>query len=129
MRPFPAILITIILTTSNASAQTAFVGQFDTRVTGTVEDQSGRPLPGYPVIIATEDRTQSIVLFTDKDGTYSVEGLADGNYRAIPGTDTTTTAPFTVTKPRRKWLTRNADTVGNTVVLPDFAVPLGPVSR
>jgi hypothetical protein len=128
MRPLAAILCAM-LTATTATAQTAFMGQFDTRITGTVEDESGRPLPGYPVIIATEDQNQSIVLFTDKDGTYSVEGLAEGDYRAIAGTDTKNTTTFSVTQPKRRWLTRKADTPQNTVVLPEFAVPLGPVSR
>lgn len=123
-----ALALALIALAAPVAAQSQIIGQFDTRITGTVEDETGKPLAGYPVII-TEPRTrQNIVVFTDKDGAYSVEGLAAGEYQAVPGTDTARVTPFSVTLPDRRWFQQGAQGA-ETVTLPEIAVPLGPVSR
>lgn len=128
MKSLIPLALGLTLLAGSASAQSQIIGQFDTRITGTVQDETGQPLAGYPIIITAPETKENIVVFTDKDGSYTVDGLAEGEYEAIPGTDTGHVTSFSVTLPERRWFQQRAD-MTETVILPEIAVPLGPVER
>ena len=122
-----AVMISGGLTGRALSQTLALDEKLSTKVEGTVTDTNGIPIPGYPVIISRETDKANIVVFTGKDGGYLIEGLAAGNYVAIPGTDTTAQAQFSIeTAATRSW---NRKEPGEVVEVPQFAVPTGRIQN
>jgi len=78
------------------------IGQSPTWITGAVKSPDGTPIAGYPVIIATEDQSSNVVVFTGQDGAYSLKGLATGNYVAIAGTQLKEPVEFAIPQVRER---------------------------
>lgn len=120
--------VVLMTLTGFASAETLVLDEkLSTMVAGTVTDNNGAPIPGYPVIISRENDEANVVVFTGKDGAYLVEGLGEGTYIATPGTNTEAQIEFSIeTAPKRRWL---QSVEPEMIMVPGFAVPTGKITR
>jgi hypothetical protein len=74
-------------------AAPAFAQQTESRITGTVVDQSQAALPGVTVTVTSKDQGSVRTAVTEADGTYIVTNLAPGRYLVqveLPGFQTRT---------------------------------------
>lgn len=115
-----------------------------TAITGRVVTPAQDGIFAYPVIIARPEDWKAdlggIVAFTDGTGTFRIEGLAVGEYLAIPGTAPDEAIPFFIAAPeqagmqrQQQWLFRSTATQEAGVIsetpIETFVISPGPLSN
>ncbi len=70
----------------------------ETVINGRLLTDTGQPIAGYPLVVegVVEGVNEQFVIVTDADGSYSLEGLAGGDYTVAPAGDLTTKQSFTI---------------------------------
>src|SRR6185436_10531522 len=77
------VAVLVMLASAAVGPDAAFAQQTESRILGTLVDESGGALPGVTVTVTSTDTGAVRTVVSDTDGTYVVTNLGRGSYTVL----------------------------------------------